>query len=302
MTGTAAAEGVARPTLRTRLYVALQYLLPQHALSRLVRIATRSRRPWLKNRLIRAFVRGYRLEMREAEQSDPLAYESFNAFFTRRLVAGARPFAGDARTVCSPVDGTVSMAGAIDGDTLLQAKGRRYSLLELLAGDTALAARYAGGRYATIYLAPYNYHRIHMPLEGTWRGGWYVPGRLFSVNPATAASVPRLFARNERLVCDFQGEHGAFALVLVGALFVGSMSTRWHGELGRERPRRPARLPEVAAGACAATRGAELGCFNMGSTVILLLAPGSGEWSVALRSGQALRAGEPIGRLAGAAA
>jgi phosphatidylserine decarboxylase len=215
-----------------RLFVGLQYLLPQHALSRIVRRATRSRWRWLKDTLIRLFMRSYRPDLSDARIPDPLAYESFNAFFTRHLPRAAV----GSPCICSPVDGCVSMAGAIEGETLLQAKGRAYTLGELLAGDAELAARYRGGRFATIYLAPCNYHRIHMPLDGALRASWYVPGRLFSVNAATAASVPRLFARNERVICDFDGTHGAFAVVLVGALFVGSMSTAWHGSRRRASP------------------------------------------------------------------
>ena len=280
-----------------RLFVGLQYLLPQHTLSRGVRWATRSRWRWLKNTLIRLFMRGYRPDMSDAKISDPLAYDSFNAFFTRHLTPGARSFDGEPLRICSPVDGTVSMAGTIEGETLLQAKGHAYTLGELLAGDAVLAARYRGGRFATIYLAPYNYHRIHMPLDGALRATWYVPGRLFSVNAATAAGVPRLFARNERVICDFDGTHGPFAVVLVGALFVGSMSTAWHGEVSARRPRRPTLLAAVTGGARGARRGDALGCFNMGSTVILLLAPGVGEWQAQLAAGSVLRAGEHIGAL-----
>jgi len=292
-----AAPPVERLTAGARLFVALQYVLPQHALSRIVRRATRSRWRWLKNTLIRLFMRGYRPDMSDAVVTDQLAYDSFNAFFTRHLAPGTRSFDGPANRICSPVDGIVSMAGPIEGDALLQAKGHAYTLGELLAGDAVLAARYRGGRYATVYLAPYNYHRIHMPLDGALRASWYVPGRLFSVNVATAASVPRLFARNERVICDFDGAGGAFAVVLVGALFVGSMSTAWHGEVSARRPRRPTLLPAIAASARSARRGAALGCFNMGSTVILLLAPGTGEWQPELLSGCVLRAGQHIGTL-----
>jgi phosphatidylserine decarboxylase len=293
--------GTATPPERlgtgARLFVGLQYLLPQHALSRIVRRATRSRWRWLKDTLIRLFMRSYRPDMSDARIPNPLAYESFNAFFTRHLLPGARSFDGEPLHICSPVDGSVSMAGAIEGETLVQAKGRAYTLGELLAGDAELAARYRGGRFATIYLAPCNYHRIHMPLDGALRASWYVPGRLFSVNAATAASVPRLFARNERVICDFDGTHGPFAVVLVGALFVGSMSTVWHGEVGAGRPRRPTPLAAVTGGARVARRGDALGCFNMGSTVIVLLAPGVGEWQAQLTAGSVLRAGQHIGAL-----
>jgi phosphatidylserine decarboxylase len=286
-----------QPGAGARLLVGLQYLLPQHGLSRIVRCAARSRRRWLKNALIRRFVGHYHPELRDAERADPLAYESFNAFFTRRLRPGARDFGADAGRIAAPVDGAVSMAGSLEDDVLLQAKGHRYTLGALLAGDEALVERYRGGRYATIYLAPHDYHRIHMPLDGTLRAACYVPGRLFSVNAVTTARVPRLFARNERVICDFDGPGGAFAVVLVGALFVGSLSTAWHGEVNARRPRRPVPLPEPPGGPPRARRGDELGCFNMGSTVILLLAPGVGSWRPGLAAGSVLRAGEAIGRL-----
>lgn len=280
-----------------RLFVGLQHLLPQHALSRLVRRATRSRVRWFKNGLIRLFVRAYRLDTSEARIRDPLAYESFNAFFTRHLAAGARTLEATPPDIISPVDGTIGMIGPIEGDTLLQAKGRRYSLLELLAGDAALAARYRGGRFATIYLAPWNYHRIHMPLDGVLRTAWHVPGKLYSVNALTATHVPRLYARNERIVCDFDGPQGPFAVVLVGALFVGSMSTVWHGEIGSAGSGEPTLLGPIGAGLGGARAGDELGCFNMGSTVIVLLPPGAGEWRGGLETGTALRVGAPIGML-----
>jgi phosphatidylserine decarboxylase len=297
-----AAGGAARrrASLAARMFVGAQYLLPQHALSRLVRCATHSRWRWLKNLLIRGFMRAYHPDLSDAELGDPLGYPSFNAFFTRRLRAGARSFERPANCVCSPVDGTLSMAGPIVGNTLVQAKGRDYTLGELLAGDAGLVARYRGGLYATLYLAPHNYHRIHMPLAGALRSAWLVPGRLFSVNAATAAGVPRLYARNERVVCDFEGSGGPFAVVLVGALNVGNLQTVWHGELGAHRRAAATRLPEVPAPLCRAERGAELGCFNMGSTVIVLLGPGTGSWLPGLSAGAVLRAGEPLGALAGA--
>lgn len=208
-----------------QLFAALQNLLPQHLLSHGIHKLMRSRNPWLRRQLIAGFLRGYRIDMAEAAESNPFAYDSFNAFFTRALKPGARPVDGHEQAIVSPVDGTVSRCGPIDGDTLIQAKGRDYSLLELLGGDPALAQRYRDGHYACIYLAPYNYHRIHMPLTGRLRETIYLPGDLFSVNAATARTVPRLFARNERVVCEFAAERGDFALVLVGALFVGSIET-----------------------------------------------------------------------------
>ena len=295
MSGPAAAAA----GLGARAFVALQYLLPQHALTALVHHATRSRTPALKNLLIRRFLAHYRPDLSEAEQPDALSYESFNAFFTRALRLGVRPLPPGAAALVCPVDGSVSQLGELDGSALLQAKGHHYSLEALLAQAAPhWAPRWRGGSFATLYLAPYNYHRIHMPLTATLRAAWYVPGRLFSVNRTTAQSVPGLFTRNERIVCVF--EHGAlcFALVLVGALFVGSMATVWHGTVTPRAPRRACALPLSAALApLSLPQGAELGRFNMGSTVILLLPPGVARWRAGLESGSAVRVGELLAEL-----
>jgi len=284
------AEGV-----QARLFVALQYLLPQHLLSQLVYELTRSRVRWLKNALIRGFVGRFRPDLRDAAQPDPLGFESFNAFFTRALRAGARPADPDPAAVVSPVDGSVSQFGRLDGSWLVQAKGHAYALESLLATDAPWSGVFRGGAFATLYLAPCNYHRVHMPLPGTLRAAWYVPGQLFSVNAATAASVPGLFARNERVVCVFGQGSLTFALVLVGALFVGSMSTAWHGEVTPRRPRHGADLPlDATRASLTLERGAEVGRFNMGSTVILLLPPGSSAWRPSLAPGSAVRVGERL--------
>ncbi|MFI4890640.1 MAG: archaetidylserine decarboxylase [Steroidobacterales bacterium] len=271
----------------------MQYLLPQHALSRLVLAATRVRTSWFKNALTRAFLRHYPVDLGEAEQPDPFVYASFNAFFTRALRTDARPIAQGAADLASPVDGTVSECGRINGDALLQAKGRIYTLPDLLAGQ-AWADRFAGGQFATIYLAPFNYHRIHMPLGGRLLDCIYVPGRLFSVNAATALGVPRLFARNERVLTRFDSAAGQFALVLVGALNVGSMATVWAGDITPRWPRVVTRLPDQPV---SLDKGAELGRFNMGSTVILLLEPGRARWDDFLRPGATLRVGQRIGQI-----
>jgi phosphatidylserine decarboxylase len=280
-----------------RLLVALQYLLPQHLLSGLVYQLTRARVRWLKNVLIRSFVSEFHPDLSDALEPDALKYESFNAFFTRALRADARPADPDPASLVCPVDGTVSQIGRLDGSWLVQAKGHAYTLESLLAGDV-WAQDLKGGAFATLYLAPSNYHRVHMPLTATLRAAWYVPGALFSVNATTAASVPGLFARNERVVCVF--DHGAFsfALVLVGALFVGSMATVWHGEVTPRSPRRRAELaPDTARAGLTRERGAELGRFNMGSTVILLLPPGRSEWLAELAPGGCVRVGQRLARL-----
>ena len=285
-------------SVRARLFVALQYLLPQHFISRLAYRITRSRVPLVKNALIRSFVGNFHPDMSEAEQPDPLQYESFNAFFTRALRAQARPSDPDPAVLVSPVDGTVSQIGRLDGSWLVQAKGHAYTLESLLAADLSWAARFRGGAFATLYLAPFNYHRVHMPLRGALRAAWYVPGQLFSVNATTSAGVPGVFARNERVVCVFAHEALTFAVVLVGALLVGSIATVWHGEVTPRAVRGCADLPlDASRAALDLEKGAELGRFNMGSTVILLLPPGSSEWLPGLAPGSSVRLGQVLARL-----
>lgn len=276
-----------------RLFVWFQHLLPQHALSRLVLRATRARAPWLKNSLIRGFSRLYTIDMSEAAQTDPLSYASFNEFFTRSLKADARVIAADPRAIACPVDGTVSEAGQIDGDRLLQAKGRYYSLTELLAAR-GWAKDFDGGSFATVYLAPYNYHRVHMPLRGQLRETVFVPGRLFSVNAATASLVPRLFARNERVLTLFDTAFGEVALIMVGALNVGSMATVWAGDITPAARRAVTTLP---ASDVALDKGEELGRFNMGSTIILLFQRDRASWHADLRAGAKVKLGQSLGLL-----
>jgi len=281
--------------MNDRLFVGLQHLLPQHALTGLIYRLTRNRTGFIKDFLISAFVRHFKPDMSEAVESNALAYGSFNEFFTRALRPDARPVDPDPAVLVSPVDGTVSQIGMLEGPRVLQAKGLYYSLETLLEGHPEYTARFTGGQFATLYLAPFNYHRIHMPLTGTLRAAWYVPGDLYSVNTTTAASVAGLFARNERVVCIFENGPLSFALILVGALFVGSMETVWHGQITPRRPRTgcdlsPAQMPLA--------RGLEMGRFNMGSTVILLLPPGAAQWLPAFSAGSTLRMGQALARLA----
>jgi phosphatidylserine decarboxylase len=283
-----------------RAFVALQRLLPQHGISRAVLALTRSRTPAFKNALIRLFVRGFRPDMTDAVLTDPTAYPSFNEFFTRALRDGTRPVDPDPAAIVSPVDGTVSEAGPLTGDRLLQAKGHDYTLRALLAGNRAWERSFAGGSFATIYLAPYNYHRIHMPLPGELREAFYVPGKLFSVNRTTAQLVPGLFSINERVFCGFDAGGMPWAIILVGALNVGSMATVWHGDVTPRRHREVTSLPVTdVLSPVTLAKGAEMGRFNMGSTVILLLPPGAGTWSDGLTAGRTLRMGERIGTLRG---
>jgi phosphatidylserine decarboxylase len=287
--------------MRDTLFILLQHVLPQHFLSRGVLRLTRVSTPRVKNVLISRFVRQFRPDLSEAAQSDPLSYGSFNEFFTRTLRAGVRPVDPDPQIVVSPVDGTVSQIGSLDGSRLVQAKGHDYTLEALLAAPARSPAaqwpeRFRGGSFATLYLAPYNYHRIHMPMAGTLRAAWFVPGRLFSVNTATAASVPNLFARNERVVCIFEEGPTAFAMVLVGALFVGSIATVWHGDITPRDRRGSPLLPDSSRSPLHLEKGAEMGRFNMGSTVILLTPPGFADWLPGFTAGSRVRMGEALAR------
>ena len=289
------------PTLRAWMFVALQHLLPQHLLSRLVHRLTRSRLRPLKNALIGAFVRHFHPDMSEAAEPEPLRHASFNAFFTRSLRPGARPFDPNPRALASPVDGTVSQIGHLNGGRIVQAKDHDYSVEALLGGPSPWVDRFADGAFATLYLAPCNYHRIHMPMGAALRAGWYVPGWLFSVNATTSAAVAGLFARNERVALMFEQGPLALAVVLIGALFVGSMSTVWHGDVTPRRPRVPGALPLPAAPGPWLDKGAELGRFNMGSTVIVLLPRDALAWLPQLAPGSTIRVGQTLGWLAAAA-
>ena len=278
-----------------RLFVALQYLLPQHALSRLIHRATRVEAAWFKNLIIRLFIRGFKVDMSEAQDPDPGNYRSFNEFFTRALAEDSRQLPSKTGLLACPVDGTVSLSGRVQRGTLIQAKDRRYRATDLL-GDDRMAREFEDGVFLTIYLAPYDYHRIHMPVGGRVREMRYIPGRLFSVNAATVRSVPRLFARNERVVCRFDTQFGQLAMVLVGALNVGSIETVWAGEVAPGRPREPSAV-HYGEPAIELPLGAEMGRFNMGSTVILLLPRDRIELSSHLSPGTVVRMGEVIGRL-----
>ncbi len=283
-------------SLAGRLFVGMQHLLPQHLLSQGMHALAHARWEPLKNLVIRTFLQFYAVNLAEAERSDPTSYETFNAFFTRALKHGARTIDSATDALVSPVDAVVSQAGRIERDMLLQAKGIHYSVHALLGGDEADALPFEGGHFATLYLAPFDYHRIHMPLAGTLTSATFVPGDLFSVNAVTAAGVPGLFARNERIVCLFDTAVGPMAVVLVGALFVGSMSLSWLGEVTAEGSRSPRQLP-LGNGLPALDKAAELGRFNMGSTVIVMLPPGAVEWSSTLTPRSAVRLGERIGTL-----
>jgi phosphatidylserine decarboxylase len=283
-------------TTRDRLFAALQYVLPKHLLTRVIYRVARSQSPFVKRSVLRAFLGNYRVNMAEAIESDPFAYRSFNDFFTRALKPDARPIDVDPAVIVSPVDGAVSQCGELEDNRLLQAKGHYYSLEELLGGDRDAVAAYRGGRFACIYLAPFNYHRIHMPCAGTVRSNLYAPGELFSVNASTARAVPRVFARNERLICDFDTMHGRMAVILVGALFVGSIETVHCGEVNLPPRRRNAPQPIPAGVGRHFAKGEELGRFNMGSTVVLLFQQNRIRWVDALVPESTVQLGRAIGR------
>ena len=250
-----------------RLAVFAQYLIPKQALTILAGKLAESESGSLTTRVIRWFVRRYGVDLSEAVDTDPVSYRSFNEFFTRPLRPGARPLA-DADLLC-PVDGAISQFGAIERDQIFQAKGHQYTTTALLGGDSGLAARFTNGLFATLYLSPRDYHRIHMPVDGRLTRMIHVPGALFSVNPTTARGVPGLFARNERVVCVFETEFGSFVLVLVGATIVGSMATVWHGTVN---PPRSAALREWSyeTQTVMLRKGEEMGRFLLGSTVVML--------------------------------
>jgi phosphatidylserine decarboxylase len=286
-----------------RLFVTLQYLLPHHLLGRIIYFFMRIRVRWIKNLTIGSFARIYRPQMSDAVEPDPLSYQTFNAFFTRALKVDARPSDPDPQRIVSPCDGTLSVAGMLTAGRLVQAKHHDYTVQALLAGNARYAQMLAGGQYATIYLAPYNYHRLHMPAAGRLLGAWYVPGRVFSVNSATVARVPGLFARNERVVCALEGPSGPFVLVLVGALFVGSMATVWHDEItpwrrpGSRTPSQPIELLPTHRAHDMLARGEEFARFNMGSTIVMLFPPATVEWDLALQPELRLAVGLGMGSL-----
>lgn len=282
-------------SLRDYLKVLPQYIYAQHTASRVIRRLTHSRRRWLAAWLIRRFMRVYAVDLSEAVEPNPGAYPTFNAFFTRALRPGTRPQPTDDSAVASPADGVVSEFGQLLGDRILQAKGQYYSVDTLLANDLYASQQYHRGRFATIYLAPGNYHRVHAPLAGQIHEAVYVPGTLFSVNARTARVVPNLFTRNERVILHCSGAGGPFVVVLIGAMLVGNMELvccklrtlirqRQIARQGFDRP-----IPFA--------RGAELGRFNMGSTVIVLFPRDTLVWSEALIPGHVIQMGQVLGRL-----
>ena len=277
-----------------RLFVLSQYVLPKQALTALAGKAASAKGGALTTAVIRWFVKRYNVNMAEAANPDISVYPTFNEFFTRPLKAGARPIA-NAELIC-PVDGAISQFGRIERDQIFQAKGHSYSTTALVGGDGTLAKQFENGHVATIYLSPRDYHRIHMPCDGRLLRMIYVPGDLFSVNPATARGVPGLFARNERVVCVFEGPNGPFVLTLVGATIVGSMGTVWHGVVNPPRSRevREWRYDDQQI---VLRKGEEMGRFLLGSTVVLLFPQGPLAFNPGWQPAGAVRLGEEMARI-----
>ena len=281
------------------LKVTLMYLLPHHLLSRIVQWSTRCQRFPFRQSITRWFIHHYNVDMSEALEGDPNAYPNFNSFFTRALRPEVRPIAQEVGLICCPADSVISQLGDIQGTQIFQAKGHTYSLVELLGGSKERARSFIGGRFATTYLSPGDYHRVHMPLSGSLMEMTYIPGRLFSVAPDYTESVPGLFARNERVVCVFKTEAGPMAVILVGAIFVGSIETVWAGEITPPCSKN-IKVTRYAAdnNAIQLKKGEELGRFNMGgSTIIVLFEPGQVKWRSELGAESRVQFGQVLGHV-----
>ncbi|MSR11191.1 MAG: phosphatidylserine decarboxylase [Gammaproteobacteria bacterium] len=280
----------------SRWFVYLQYILPQQSLSRVVGMLANAR--FGRTLFMRAFIRRYRVDMAESATTRLDQFENFNGFFTRALRPGCRPLAPAVDAILCPADGCISQLGAIDQDRIFQAKGHSYTTTELLGGDAALAQAFRNGSFATVYLSPRDYHRVHMPMAGTLTSMVYVPGKLFSVNEATAAQVPGLFARNERLVCMFDTTAGPMAVILVGAMIVAAIETVWCGQVcpGPQQQRQFSRDYRAHTPRLSYAAGTEMGRFKLGSTAIVLFPPGAVELDPALQAGSPVRMGQLLAR------
>jgi len=276
--------------------VFLQTLLPHHFLSRIMLRFLRIRWVWLKNLQIRFVIKQFNVDMSQVATPELSNFEHFNAFFTRAMKTEVRPIAqpDNTNSYCSPVDGTVSQFGQIHGDKLMQAKGIDYSLLELVGGDRAAAENFTSGHFATIYLSPRDYHRIHMPASGKLKSMTYIPGRLFSVAEGLVNNLPNLFTRNERVVCLFETDNGPMAVILVGAIFVGCMDTVWHGTVSPPHRNTIEHFDYDKANAPSLKKGEEMGRFNMGSTVIVLWPDQSMAWDKTFMCGNPVKMGQEI--------
>lgn len=285
-------------SIKDKLFIAFQYAVPQHLLSHLVGWLAETRIGWIKNLFISKFIKQFNVNMDEAERQTVDAFENFNDFFTRELKPGMRPIDGNGNTIVSPADGAISQLGPIKNGRIFQAKGHDYSLIELLGGNAKTAEEFMAGEFATIYLSPKDYHRLHMPVTGTLREMIYVPGDLFSVNQTTAQNVPRLFSRNERVVAIFDTELGPMALVLVGAMIVAGIETTWAGRITPfDRKVRSTKYPaqgEVQA-PLVIEKGEEMGRFFLGSTIVMCFGKDKMHWLEDMKAEQPLRLGQSIG-------
>ncbi len=283
-------------SLLEKLFVLCQYPLPHHLLSRVMGRLTHSQNPWIKRQMIQRISKAYGIDLGDALEPNPLAYACFNDFFTRALKPEARPIDPSPRGIASPADGYISQKGIIEEGSIVQAKGIDYTVLSLLGGDKDRALPFEDGTFATIYLSPRDYHRLHMPISGTLKEMVHVPGRLFSVNDATARGVPGLFARNERVVALFDTAMGPMALVLVGAIFVASIETVWHGVVTPPTGTKVTSI-QYPEGQVQLEKGAEMGRFNMGSTIVVLFGQQAVQWKADLLPGHPVKMGEKLGTL-----
>jgi len=281
-------------TIKNRIKIALQYAMPKHALSRLAGKFAAAKMGWLTTKAISAFIKTYDINMSEAKLKNASDFSTFNDFFTRELEEGARTIDQNNSTLCYPVDGAISQQGDIVDGQLIQAKGFDYSLTSLLGGDSRTSDPFQNGKFSCIYLAPKDYHRIHMPMAGTLKEMIYIPGDLFSVNPLTANNVPNLFARNERVVCIFDTEHGQLGMVLVGATIVASIETTWAGTITPPAGTDIFRwqYPTTGIGVITFKKGDEMGRFKLGSTVVSTFSPNMIEFAPDAGSTTITRLGE----------
>lgn len=279
--------------MKNFLFIVLQYLLPQKLLSRIAGYIAENKTPWFKNFLIETFIKKYGIDMSIAENPNINSYLCFNDFFTRPLVEGVRPIAKGKNVICCPADGAISQIGKINHQAVFQAKGHQFQLLELLGGQTALAKAFTDGHFATIYLSPKDYHRVHMPFAGTLRSMIHVPGDLFSVNTTTAENVPKLFARNERVIAVFDTNIGPMIVILVGAMIVASIETVWAGLITPYKQQ--IRTTHYKKTRIALKKGEEMGRFKLGSTAIILFPKNVVNWAEALRSDSNVVMGQAIG-------
>jgi phosphatidylserine decarboxylase len=280
------------------LKVALQYILPKHLISRLVGMLAAAEAGSVTTKLIEVFIKRFNVDMSEAADDDYTSYKTFNSFFTRELKPGIRPICEGGEKIAQPVDGAISQLGNIKQGRIFQAKGHDFGLTELLGGNPQLAAPFMGGKFATVYLSPKDYHRIHMPLDGQLTDMLHVPGDLFSVNPLTAENVPGLFARNERVVSFFESPKGKFALVLVGATIVASIETVWAGTVAPLSPRQVQHweYSDTEVEAVTLDKGEEMGRFKLGSTIVLVFEPNMVEFAD-FKAGDTTRMGEHFASL-----